>query len=262
MTKTKNIQAGANVDKTLKGFEMRYLWAERFLPALYQVVRRRLLDIAKHSDRRLRILDVGGRKSHYTIGVPADVTITDIPRQQEIQHQLHLGINTDIISQIYARRSNITAVQYDDMTRSALASDQFDCVTAVEVLEHITQDADFVREVHRVLKPGGIFLMTTPNGQCIENTNPDHRRHYTKERLRELLASRFPAVTVEYAVRGGFFYNLALRSWSLKRPVYTVLAMVGGFVNSIQSAEANVRHRSTGTQELLAVAGKDPGTKK
>ena len=199
---------------------------------------------------------MGGRKSYYTIGVPADVTITDIHREHEVQHRQHLGINFDIISQLYARRSNIAAVQYDDMTHSTLSSEQFDCVVAIEVLEHIDQDSEFIRQVHRVLKSDGVFLMTTPNGQSVRNTNPDHRRHYTREQLSGLLASTFAFVNVEYAVKSGVFYNLGLRSWSLKRPVYTVLAMFGAFVNSIQSAGEDVRHQSAGTQELFAIARK------
>lgn len=240
----------------MKKFELRYLWIEPFLPPLYQIVRKRLLDITRNSDRRLTILDVGGRKSHYTIGVPADVTITDVSREKEIQEQLHLGINIDIISQLYARRSNIIAVQFDDMTRSALASEQFDCVLAVEVLEHVDQDGQFIREVYRVLRADGVFIMTTPNGQFVRNTNPDHKRHYSRWELRELLESTFGSVTVEYAVKSGFFHDLGLRSWSFERPVYTVLAMLGAFVNSVQSAAKGIRNQSSGTEELFAIARK------
>jgi SAM-dependent methyltransferase len=240
----------------LKGFELRYLCVEPFLPSLYQIVRKRLRSIVLQSNNRPRILDVGGRKSHYTIGVPADVMITDVPRTADIQHQLHLGINIDIISQLYERRSNITAVQYDDMTKSALPSEQFDCVVAVEVLEHVDRDAAFISEVHRVLRSDGVFLMTTPNGQFVENRNPDHKRHYTREQLSELLISTFGSADVEYGVKSGLFYDLALRSWSVRRPVYTGLAMIGAFINSVQSGSAKLRDQCFGTQELFAVARK------
>jgi SAM-dependent methyltransferase len=240
----------------LKGFELRYLCVEPFLPTLYQVVRKKLISIALQSNSRAKILDVGGRKSHYTIGVPADVMVTDVPRTADIQHQLHLGINIDIISQLYQRRSNITAVQYDDMTKSALASEQFDCVVAVEVLEHVDRDVEFISEVHRVLRSDGVFVMTTPNGQFVENKNPDHKRHYTREQLSDLLASTFGSAEVEYAVKSGLFYNLALRSWSLRRPVYTGLAMIGAFINSVQSGSQGLRGQCFGTQELFAVARK------
>lgn len=44
--------------------------------------------------------------------------------------------------------------------------EEFDVVTALEVLEHLTDPVSWLREIHRVLKPGGWLLLTTPNGRC------------------------------------------------------------------------------------------------
>jgi SAM-dependent methyltransferase len=41
--------------------------------------------------------------------------------------------------------------------------ESFDAVTAIEVLEHVPGLKACVSEVHRVLKPGGLFMFTTPN---------------------------------------------------------------------------------------------------
>jgi SAM-dependent methyltransferase len=240
----------------MTGFEWRYLCLENFLPVLYPTVRRRLLKITKGMNGRPTILDVGGRKSHYTIGVPANVTVSDLPRETDVQQQLHLGINNEIVSQLRARRSNISAVELDDMTHSSFGNERFDCIVAIEVLEHVEKDAEFVREVSRVLKPGGVFLMTTPNGEFVRNTNPDHKRHYTKDYLAKLLSSSFDSVSVDYAVKSGVFYNWALNSWSSKRPFRTALAMFGAVANSIASAGKSVCEQSCGTQELIAEARK------
>jgi len=43
------------------------------------------------------------------------------------------------------------------------ADDTFDAVVCIEVLEHLFALLDFVIEARRVLKPGGIFICTTPN---------------------------------------------------------------------------------------------------
>ena len=218
----------------MKPFELTYLCAEPFLLALYGKVRRRLLGIAKSFPHRPDILDVGGRKSHYTIGVPANITVTDLPRETEIQKKLGLGINQEIIDKAHSRRSNLHKILLDDMTHSTLPDCSFECVVSVEVLEHVEQDAQFVREVHRVLKPGGFFLMTTPNGDFVKNTsNPDHKRHYEREQLRKLLCSCFANVQVEYAVRDGYFHTLGLGSWSIRHPWRTVCSMTGNVVNSI-----------------------------
>ena len=41
---------------------------------------------------------------------------------------------------------------------------QFDCVVAIDVLEHLPDDQPFLHEVWRVLRPGGRAIVTVPNG--------------------------------------------------------------------------------------------------
>lgn len=41
---------------------------------------------------------------------------------------------------------------------------QFDCVVSIDVLEHLEEDQPFLRELKRVLKPGGMAVVTVPNG--------------------------------------------------------------------------------------------------
>jgi SAM-dependent methyltransferase len=239
----------------MTSFEIAYLAAEPFLLPLHRQFRRRLLQITAGRDRP-EILDVGGRKSHYTIGVPAAVTITDLPRETDVQRQLHLGMTPSIMTATRKRRSNVRDVRFDDMTRSALGDASFDCVLAVEVMEHVDADAAFVSEVRRVLKPGGVFLMTTPNGDSVANTNPDHKRHYTREQLRQLLARSFGRVQVEYAIRGGTCRSLGLRSWSLRHPLRTAVTMAANVVNGMQSANPRTKDDGVATRHLVAMAWK------
>ena len=70
----------------------------------------------------------------------------------------------------------------------------FDCVISFQVIEHIKRDAEFVREIHRVLRPGGRFIVTTPNAPMSLTRNPWHVREYTAEQLRRLLAARFSEI--------------------------------------------------------------------
>lgn len=43
------------------------------------------------------------------------------------------------------------------------ADETFDVVTATEVIEHLEDFRRVVREIHRVLKPGGVCILSTPN---------------------------------------------------------------------------------------------------
>jgi len=237
-------------------FELTYVCAEPVLPPLYRMVRRQLRGMLSTEQGVPALLDVGGRKSHYTIGLRARVTVTDLPRRSTLQEQLNLGVTQRMVSQLRARRSNVQEVLLDDMTHSELPDACFDCVVAVEVIEHVAEDEAFVREVHRVLKPGGRFLATTPNGDAVPNKNPDHKRHYTRVQLHDLLSRCFPIVNVEYAVRAGVFRRLGLRSWSIQRPVGTAVGMAANWVNGLQSSRAGVGGQAAGTCHLIATAWK------
>ena len=66
--------------------------------------------------------------------------------------------------------------------------ESFDFVVSFQVIEHIKRDKDFVREVMRVLRPGGKFIVSTPNKPMSLTRNPWHVREYSAEELRALLS--------------------------------------------------------------------------
>ncbi|MFI5341332.1 MAG: class I SAM-dependent methyltransferase [Candidatus Methylomirabilales bacterium] len=49
------------------------------------------------------------------------------------------------------------------------ASEEFDLVFAGEVIEHLLDTDGFLAEAHRVLKPAGVLVVTTPNLASLEN---------------------------------------------------------------------------------------------
>lgn len=240
----------------LKFYEVARKGIEPFLPPLYKQVRIKLVQEVKKSRQRPLVLDVGGRKSPYTIGVPARVTIIDLPRKTELQSAMNLGINERMVKQLQRTRSNIDDFIFGDMTNSNLPCESYDLVVSVEVLEHVEEDERFVSEVNRVLKPGGRFIMTTPNGDFLKNRNPDHKRHYKKEQLSILLNRHFVNVQVEYAIAGGYHRKLGLKPWSIYRPLQTLSSIFGNIVNSAQSSNKNIRTKAIGTHHLLAIAEK------
>ncbi|MBQ9138460.1 MAG: class I SAM-dependent methyltransferase [Alistipes sp.] len=74
-------------------------------------------------------------------------------------------------------------------------SGSFDYVVSFQVIEHIKKDTDFVREVARVLRPGGKFIVSTPNAPMSLTRNPWHIREYTAEQLQNLLSIAFSTIT-------------------------------------------------------------------
>ncbi len=55
--------------------------------------------------------------------------------------------------------------QPDFATRLGLAT--FGLVTAIEVIEHLESPIGFLRNVGRLLAPGGVAVLTTPNVDCL-----------------------------------------------------------------------------------------------
>ena len=74
------------------------------------------------------------------------------------------------------------------------ADESFDYVISFQVIEHIEQDHEFVKEVCRVLRKGGAFIVSTPNAPMSLTRNPWHVREYTSQELKELLSKDFSQV--------------------------------------------------------------------
>ena len=71
---------------------------------------------------------------------------------------------------------------------------KFDSVISFQVIEHINDDKRFIEEISRVLKPGGVALLTTPNIKMSLSRNPWHIREYTASELTELCEPFFSKV--------------------------------------------------------------------
>lgn len=72
-----------------------------------------------------------------------------------------------------------------------LADNTYDRIVSFQVIEHIENDFLFLKEIHRVLKPGGIALLTTPNRKMSLTRNPWHVREYLPEELKTLAQKIF-----------------------------------------------------------------------
>jgi SAM-dependent methyltransferase len=69
-----------------------------------------------------------------------------------------------------------------------LPDNSFDVVVATEILEHIDDDQGCIREVVRVLRPGGRAYFAVPNNCLGPDEEPEHVRKYTPETLEALLS--------------------------------------------------------------------------
>lgn len=97
-------------------------------------------------------------------------------------------------------RYKVTAVQAN-IESIPFCSDTFDAIVCGEVLEHVTNDLLPVSDFYRVLKPGGICVITVPANPrlwsfCDEYAG--HQRRYTRKELIDLfLSNGFRVISVE-----------------------------------------------------------------
>lgn len=71
------------------------------------------------------------------------------------------------------------------------ADESFDYVISFQVIEHIKHDKKFVKEVSRILRKGGKFIVSTPNAPTSLTRNPWHIREYTELEFKDLLSNDF-----------------------------------------------------------------------
>lgn len=76
------------------------------------------------------------------------------------------------------------------------ASDSFDVVLSFQVIEHVGNVDSYLAEIHRVLKPGGVFLCATPDRSTRlfpkqKPWNMWHLHEYEGQELVRVMESRF-----------------------------------------------------------------------
>ena len=109
-------------------------------------------------------------------------------------HYTGIDKNRELINALSAEYRNATFVAANIPPLSTLASNTFDYIVTFQVIEHIQNDDLFIREAHRVLKPGGKLLLTTVNRAFSLTRNPWHVREYDANGLQALMGKHFPSV--------------------------------------------------------------------
>lgn len=75
-----------------------------------------------------------------------------------------------------------------DALNTKLPSGIADVVTAFEVIEHVMDHKKFLQEALRLLRPNGIFIMSTPNSDASFGDNPYHIKEFAFQELRKILS--------------------------------------------------------------------------
>lgn len=85
-------------------------------------------------------------------------------------------------------------------TNIPLDDDSVDVVVSMETIEHIEDQESFLKEVRRVLRPDGVFVVSTPNDKVYPKGNHFHVREHDKQSLASLLKGCFSQIDFYYQV--------------------------------------------------------------
>lgn len=177
--------------------ELQKLGRDRLCPSItnpnYLVLRKRAQLVAAWMEQipgpNLRVIDIGGRYQPY---------------RPLIQAKVRQYVAVDVL-----RTALVDVVAKGEQL--PLRSDTFDVVIATGVFEYFPEPRVAAKEIHRVLKPGGVLIMSVA-AVCPRAAEEEHWR-YLPAGLRFVLGD-FSAVKIvpEVSSIGGFFRT---NNWSV-----------------------------------------------
>jgi SAM-dependent methyltransferase len=88
-------------------------------------------------------------------------------------------------------------MHFGELPAIPLPDDSFDVVIASQVLEHIIRRNRFMREIRRVLKPGGRAFIFVPDDCLGPISEPEHVIKFNDRTLHKLLTKYFSVIKLE-----------------------------------------------------------------
>ena len=139
---------------------------------VFQRSRLAYVEAAKRVSGRVLEIGTGSGYGISIIAPVADEFVTVDKYRSEATESLPVNVTF--------REAKVPPLPFED--------ESFDYVVSFQVIEHISNDKRFTEEGRRVLRPGGKFIVSTPNRPMSLTRNPWHIREYRPEQLRALLS--------------------------------------------------------------------------
>lgn len=172
-----------------EGFQPRAHWAPTTPLRKLAYHARLLVDLQTNSIRRDLIAALSGFR-----GRLLDVGCGNSPFRHLLDPAATQYQGVDVAEAKAFGYQNPDTVYYDGHTLP-FPDASFDAVLCTEVVEHIPDPAETIREMHRVLKPGGLLLITIPWSARFHYQPHDYHR-YTPSMLARHFAA-FPGAEIK-----------------------------------------------------------------
>ncbi len=113
-----------------------------------------------------------------------------------------IGTDVTLVGLLHCAARDFTKLVACTGSEGCFADQSLDCVTAFDALEHIEDDVGAMREIHRMLKPGGLLVASGPAYQFLyaqQDRVTHHVRRYTvKEFTTKARRAGFEVVKASY----------------------------------------------------------------
>jgi SAM-dependent methyltransferase len=148
-------------------------------------------------------------------GIPLDATVVDIGtgtganlRLLRQMGYVHVeGIDPSEHAAHWCAEKELGDVRTGDIRALPLTDSSVDLLLATDVIEHVNEDNQAVAEIRRVLRPGGVALITVPAFSSLWGLQDVKSQHFRRYRMTPFLELLKQAGLV---VENSFYFNYLL----------------------------------------------------
>ncbi len=138
-----------------------------------------------------------------------------------------LDISKEMLKIAKSKMTKNTCLILGDIENLPLKMSAFDVILSIGVLQYTKNPSQAIREVYRVLKPGGLFILTVPNkfaplrdiakillgiGYRLKRRSVNNRnvKHFSISEIKEMMENQFSIIKLYtiFPINPGFFNEL------------------------------------------------------
>lgn len=192
-------------------------------------------------------------RSHTSVAKPDVLDVgcgTGVVLRELSQWASPTGLDMSELALGFCRQRRLSRLILGDGSMLPLADKQFDAVIGLDIFEHIEDDAAAFAEAYRVLRPGGILVLSVPAFRALWGPHDValmHFRRYRSDEIRRALEAA--GFTVRRSTYSVFFLFPVVVVWRLfekrkKGPAKASLVSVPAWMNAaligLQNLEASL----------------------
>lgn len=175
--------------------------------------------------RDARVVDIGSG------------TGTNLRMLREMGFRDVTGLDASPVAIQFCQEKKLGPVEQGDVCKLPFENERFELALATDIIEHVDRDDLAVAEIHRVLRPGGVTVISVPAFASLFGLQDEVSHHKRRYRMEGLLS------VIEKAgleVERSFYFNYLLFApiW-LARQVIRILRISLASENQVNSPALN-----------------------